>query len=173
MSNRTKTIISMAVAGSAAAAVGVVTAPVDENAIAHGALWGSSAAAATGVVSMFLFDSEHKIAGLEKENRNLQAELNAFKFDDVAGGPQTVVRVEGPQNIPFGLRNIIQPQELRLEKLGKDGSGIWVPKDQGVWVRECEIATLATSRLGSGDAGKSANHALEGDVNVNKIVEAK
>lgn len=122
MSNRTKTILTMAMAGVVGGTVGALTAPPDESIVGHAALWGGSAAAVLGVASLFVFDEHAKSKELERQNTSLKKEIDTYRSQGGAGGTEEIVFESGAQfgkEIPDSFRALVKPGKWRIWKLDK------------------------------------------------------
>ncbi len=111
MSNRTKTILTMAGAGIVAGSIGAYFAPSDEKSYAHAAMWGGSAAAVSGLVSLYVFDEQSKSEELdrklklaERENRSLRGEGDVSRTQMIYDSDSSLER-----DLPPEYRSLVQP----------------------------------------------------------------
>lgn len=144
MSNRTKTILTMSGVGLAAGTIGALTAPEEENPLAHGMLWSASGAAAAGVVSLFLYDSEARFAEVEAKNKKIAVELASYKkqFEPQLISEEALsmngARIGGGGaggKLQGRLHGIVSPGSVKVYKLDQwidEGENVLIHQDQKI-----------------------------------------
>lgn len=146
MSNRTKTLVAMGVAGIAAGTAGAMAAPADENALAHGFLWGGGASALTGAIGMFIFDEQARSREYERELKVAKDELESIRwgagmneerliYESSAGG-------DSEKGIPDEVKKLLSPGWIRVYQTSawvKQGDDSLVHQDKVIRIKKPQL----------------------------------
>ena len=105
--------------------IGAVTAPPDEKAYGHAALWGGLSAAAMGLVGLFIFDEQARSDGFKRESELLRKENESCKKELSGESLLGVYKLERDEDLlPPHLRGLIRPSEAQITRVRR-----WTPVD--------------------------------------------
>ena len=118
MSNRTKTITGVVIAGTGAGALGALLAPKEENRAMHGVFWGASAAAVSGIAGLFIFDEEARRKEAELKADKITKELAAYREESA---PELVATNRAGLNkpLPERFKHLVTPGAWSLYKVDR------------------------------------------------------
>jgi len=130
MSNRTKTITTMVIAGAGAGVMGALLAPKEDSRLPHGLLWGASAAASTGIIGLFVFDEEARRKEAELKADKITKELAAYREESA---PELVAtnRAGLEKPLPVRFKHLVTPGGWSLFKVDR-----WVTSSENELVHQ-------------------------------------
>ncbi len=139
--NRTKSLVTMAGAAVVGGTIGALTAPKNENAMAHTALWGGVSAASAGAISLFVFDEEAKREAAEARASRLEKELGEFR---ASIEPQLVGsnEVQTTKNLPDKLKHLVTPAKWSLYRVDR-----WTTVGDNELVHQDQVFRFEQSQL--------------------------
>ncbi len=144
-SNRTKIITTMVVGAVLGGTVGAMSAPKNEQAAAHGLLWGGVTAASVGVAGLFIFDEQKRSAEFERQGVLLRKELDAVRGEGAGyHGPQLLYESNAPfgKDIPTEYQPLVRPGQWSVYKLNQ-----WIPHGEGLLIHQDRMVKLVPPQL--------------------------
>jgi len=143
MSNRTKTIMAMAAVGVVAGTIGAMSAPVNENPVGHGLLWGGLGAASSGILGMWIFDEQKHSSSLERENEALKKELGVYRIEG-EGGRELLTEAPASfaKEIPESMVSLIRPGRWKVWKLDK-----WINEGENRLIHQDRMIEMTPPQL--------------------------
>ncbi|OFZ78437.1 MAG: hypothetical protein A2583_13795 [Bdellovibrionales bacterium RIFOXYD1_FULL_53_11] len=156
MSNRTKTITGVVIAGAGAGTLGAILAPKEENRAMHGVFWGASAAAVSGIAGLFIFDEESRRKEAELKSEKLSKELAAYREESA---PELVASNRAGLNkpLPERFKHLVTPGGWSLFKVDR-----WVTSSESELVHQDMIFRFHQPQLNP--TGKPPAEAQEGSI---------
>ncbi|OFZ53260.1 MAG: hypothetical protein A2428_11810 [Bdellovibrionales bacterium RIFOXYC1_FULL_54_43] len=144
MSNRSKTLVAMGVAGIAAGTLGAMSAPAGEQPIAHAALWGGGAAAIVGVTGLFIFDEQARSREYERQLNVAKQEIDAIRWGAGANEEKLIFESSGTQDkaIPDELKKLLSPGWVRVYQ-----TSMWVKQGDDSLVHQDKIVRIKKPQL--------------------------
>lgn len=136
LSNRQRTIAAMVLTGSIAGTVGALSAPQNESAPAHAALWAGSAAAGAGLVGLYAFDEEARSKEFERKLKIVSEENQALR-GEAEGAPVSPLAESAS---PFGKE--LPPEYQRLVRPGR-----WSVYKLNQWIMSGENTLIHQDRM--------------------------
>jgi len=141
MKNRTKTLYATAGAVAVGGVTGAIMAPDNESALLHGLLWGGVAGTITGIVSLFVFDSENDLVELRGKNDKLLEEIASFNREN-APTVEAENEINFGKPLPNGLKDILKPGRWRLYKLDR-----WIDAGENQLLHQDKMIEIVPAKL--------------------------
>lgn len=144
MSNRTKTLVAMGVAGIAAGTIGGISAPHDEIPWAHAALWAGGSAAVVGMAGPFVFDEQARSHEYERQLNVAKQEIEAIRWGGGASEEKLIYESSGTQDkaIPDELKKLLSPGWVRVYQTShwvKQGDDSLVHQDKVIRIKKPQL----------------------------------
>lgn len=152
--NRSRTLLGMALAGGAGSGAGYAAAPKEESPAGHALLWGGVSAAVMGALGLFLFDEQHRAQELTRENEVLKRTLDGLTGKEDTG--RLVVDTQSPfgKDVPQEYRGLIKPGRWSVYALDHwtlQGENTLIHQDKMVRLIPPELSPRGQSELTTGE----------------------
>jgi hypothetical protein len=134
----------MTTVGAGAGVVGYNTAPPGENPYAHGALWAGAAAAATGILGLYVFDEQKRSRELERQVEIANKEISALRGMPGSGEEVLVSSSQGfgGQDLPEELKTLLDPGWFKIYQTSK-----WVKQGDDTLIHQDKIVRIKKPQL--------------------------
>jgi len=116
-----------------AAGVGAIYGCKKENyPVANAALYGATAAAITGLASLYYYDPEKETEKLKQESALLKEKLDQFEKPTLIEQGNSLFKSQ----FPASLAKLVQPGEWKRYRIDQ-----WVqdPNNQNIWLKQVEM----------------------------------
>ena len=139
MPNRTKTILTMVGTGLIVGTIAANRAPVDENPGTIGFLWGGNAAAVAGLVSLYVFDEQHRSEVFEKQLNASQKEVDVFRGEGVGASRAPIFDSESglERQLPKEYQGLVQPGKWSIYKIDN-----WISQGDNTLVHQDKMVRI-------------------------------
>lgn len=139
MSNRTKTLITMAGTGIIVGTIAANKAPIDENPLAHAAVWGGTSAAVAGAISLYVFDEQKKSEELERKLGVAQRELDSLRGEGPGLSQIPIAQSDSSfaKDIPAEYRSLVRPGGWSLYKINN-----WIVQGENTLIHQDKLLRI-------------------------------
>ena len=150
MPNRTKTILTMVGTGLIVGTIAANRAPVDENPGTIGFLWGGNAAAVAGIISLYVFDEQHRSEVLEKQLSSSQKEVDVLRGEGEGASRAPIFDSETglERQLPKEYRGLVQPGKWSIYKIDN-----WISQGENTVVHQDKMVRIIPPQFVSSQPG--------------------
>lgn len=148
LSNRQKTIAAMVLTGSIAGTVGALSAPKNESAPAHAALWAGSAAAGAGLVGLYTFDEEARSKEFERKLKIVSEENQALRGEAEGAPVSPLAEAASPfgKEMPPEYQRLVRPGRWSVYKLNQ-----WIMSGENTLIHQDRMVKIIPPQFSGGD----------------------
>jgi hypothetical protein len=124
--------------------IGALSAPSDEEPLAHAAMWGGSASAVAGVASLFIFDEQARANEALRQSEILKKELDSLRGEGTGSEPKLLYETSAPfgKEVPHEYHNLVSPGKWSVYQLNQ-----WVMQGEGTLIHQDRMIRLVPPTL--------------------------
>jgi hypothetical protein len=148
LSNRQRTIAAMFLTGSIAGTVGALSAPQNESAPAHAALWAGSAAAGAGLVGLYAFDEDARSKEFERKLKVVTEENQALRGEAEGAPVSPLAEAASPfgKELPPEYQRLVRPGRWSVYKLNQ-----WIMSGENTLIHQDRMVKIIPPQFSGGD----------------------